>query len=120
MKDLGWHGRELERGKIYYCREVVESKSRAAVIVRRLLDAYVPGVLNYKRASDKGSDTTNNLVYESLSPNFRYVCERQLEGVDGHDYGARAYLKLRLVVDQIAGMTDSRALSDYRVLTAGK
>ena len=108
--------RKLEEDRIYYCRNIIESKTRAAVIVRKLLDSYVLAALNYQRDNDYNKDTSYNYIYESLSPNFRYVCERQLESET--DRRLVAYQKLRLVVDQIAGMTDSRALSDYKVLTA--
>ena len=65
----------IERDKIYYSDSIVENKTRAFRIIQKLLDAYVPAVLNY-RSSDSAKDTADHILYLSFSENYRYICER--------------------------------------------
>lgn len=107
--------RTIEREKIYYSKDIVESKTRAFTIISKLLDVYVPAVLSHND-SDKGKDTAANLLYLSLSENYRYICEMQ--NAKEVDESAKIYNRLLLVTDQISGMTDSHAMSVYRTITA--
>ena len=107
--------RALEKDKVYYCKGIRDSKIMAEVIIKKLLDVYVPCILNYQKDHDDGKDTENNLIYESFSANYKYICEKGNRGVDDKEL---IYNKLRLVVDQVSGMTDSRALSVYQILSA--
>jgi len=107
--------RKIEREKIYYNREIVESKIRAFSIIRKLLDTYTPAVLSHSEF-DSGKDTAENLLYLSLSENYRFVCEKNNE--NEQDENTRLYNKLLLITDQISGMTDSHAMSVYKTLTA--
>ena len=108
--------RKIESDKIHYCPEIVESKTRAIVILNKLLSLYVQSILAYNPAKDYNKDTEENLLYLSLSENYRYLCEKALTSET--DEKTIIYNKLRLVIDQISGMTDSRAMSIYQRLSA--
>ncbi len=97
-----------------YGKDIKKNKTRANFIIKNLLDTIVVGVLNYDKNIDYDHDTEKNLIYESLSPNYRYICETACKKAGTGD---TIYNKLRLAVDQIAGMTDSRALSSSRLFT---
>ena len=109
--------RKIEREKIYYCKEIVESKTRAFTIISKLLDVYVPAVLSHT-AEEYGKDTASNLLYLSLSTNYRYICE--ITNDSENDENKKIYNRLLLVTDQISGMTDSHAMTVYRTVTATK
>lgn len=108
--------RKIESDKIHYCTEIVESKTRAIVILNKLLSLYVQSILAYNPAKDYKKDTEENLLYLSLSENYRYLCEKAIASET--DEKTIIYNKLRLVIDQISGMTDSRAMSIYQRLSA--
>lgn len=115
--------RRIERENIYYCSSILETKTSANAVITKLLETYVPAIVNWSEA-DKDTDSSNNLLYLSLSQNYRYICEtanrRYL--VDGNYPDERlplvVYNKILLVTDQISGMTDSHALSVYKTITA--
>ena len=107
--------RTIERERIYYSKDIVESKTRAFTIISKLLDVYVPAVLSHSD-DDKGKDTAANLLYLSLSENYRFVCETKNNCEQ--DENAKIYNRLLLVTDQISGMTDSHAMTVYRTITA--
>ncbi len=105
----------IERDKIYYSDSIVENKTRAFRIIQKQLDAYVPAVLNY-RSSDSAKDTADHILYLSFSENYRYICERANKGMKYET--TMLYNRLLLVTDQISGMTDSRAMTIYQMLSA--
>ncbi|MCR5087329.1 MAG: dNTP triphosphohydrolase [Lachnospiraceae bacterium] len=107
--------RNIEKERIYYSKEIVESKTRAVTVIRKLLNEYVPAVLNYNE-KDKGKDTSNNLLYQSLSLNYRFICEST--NAEEKDESRILYNRLLLVTDQISGMTDTHALTVYQTITA--
>lgn len=107
--------RKIEREKIYYSKDIVESKTRAFTIISKLLDVYVPAILSHNE-NDKGKDTSTNLLYLSLSENYRFICETK-NAIETDD-NAKIYNRLLLVTDQISGMTDSHAMTVYRTITA--
>ena len=107
--------KEIETEKIHYCSNIVANKTRAIAVLNKLLDMYVPAVVNYKKNNDFRKDTQSNLLYLSLSENYRFICELENHHKEGKD---AIYNKLRLVIDQVSGMTDSRALSVYHTLSA--
>lgn len=108
--------RRIEKEKIYYSTDIVESKTRAFTIISKLLNVYVPAVLSYDPDSDDGKDTSTNLLYLSLSENYRYICEVMNQGET--DENRKLYNRLLLVTDQISGMTDSHAMTVYKMITA--
>lgn len=107
--------RSIERDKIHYCASIVANKTRAFRIIQKLLEAYVPAVLNYKD-SDSGRDSSQHILYLSLSENYRYVCEQANK--EAKNETLQLYNRLLLVTDQISGMTDSKAMSIYQMISA--
>lgn len=107
--------RKIEKDKIYYCDSIVENKTRAFRIIHSLLDAYVPAVLNYKKA-DEEKDSSEHILYMSLSENYRYICEKVNQ--TSQDESFQLYNRLLLVTDQISGMTDSKAMTIYQMISA--
>lgn len=107
--------RSIERDIIYYCDSIVANKTRAFRIIQKLLETYVPAVLNYKD-TDSGRDSAKYILYLSLSENYRYICEQANKKT--RDETLRLYNRLLLVTDQISGMTDSKAMSVYRMISA--
>ena len=93
----------------------MESKTRAFTIISKLLDVYVPAVLS-RSIDDIGKDSASNLLYLSLSTNYRYISERMNNSET--DENKKLYNRLLLVTDQISGMTDSHAMTVYRTVTA--
>ena len=77
---------------------------------------YIPAVVNWNKNVDFGKDTSNNLLYQSISKNYRYICENANN--KAQDESEVIYNKLLLVTDQISGMTDTHALSVYKTITA--
>ncbi|WP_440451533.1 hypothetical protein [Ruminococcus intestinalis] len=56
------------------------------------------------------------MLYQSISKNYRYICENANN--KAQDESEVIYNKLLLVTDQISGMTDTHALSVYKTITA--
>lgn len=115
--------KRIEKERIYYCPQIVKSKTKAIAVLTKLLEVYVPAIVNWDE-SERQSDSTNNLLYLSLSKNYRHVCELENRKVMNGSSSIEekleicTYNKILLVADQISGMTDSHALSVYRTITA--
>ena len=107
--------RKIERENIYYCHHLIENKTRAFAVITKLLETYVPATVNWNK-NDCGKDTAENLLYSSLSKNYRYICE--LANQKDISDAEKIYNKLLLVTDQISGMTDTHALTVYKRITA--
>ncbi len=113
--------REIESKHIHYSPNILESKTRAIAIITKLLDMYVPAIVNWSKDIDYGKDSSNNLLYLSLSNNYKYICEcanRDLESSNEQDFEKIIYNKILLVTDQLSGMTDTHALSVYKKIIA--
>ena len=116
--------RTIEKENIYYCTPILKNKTRANAVLTKLLDTFVPAIVNWKEDVDLDSDSSNNLIYLSLSTNYKYICEsanRQIsehEPLSDDDKENILYNKILLATDQISGMTDRHALSIYKMLTA--
>lgn len=115
--------KKLEKDNIYYCANILENKTRANTILTKLLDVYVPAIVNYSE-SDANTDSSNNLLYLSLSKNYRHICKlanssfQKKDKLSNNDFETMIYNKILLVTDQISGMTDSRALTVYKTISA--
>lgn len=106
--------RELEKKEIYYSSQILSNKTRAFSVIQSLLDTYVPAIINWNPIIDEGKDTSNNLIYQSFSRNYKYICN--LANSKSQDEKEQIYNKLLLVTDQISGMTDRHALTAYRMI----
>ena len=84
-------------------------------VIHDLLDLYWEGVSSDSRA-EKGFSTK---LYSITSDNYRHAFEedlnRRFPKID--PAWQPLYLRLRLVCDQVAGMTDAYAVSQHRLLT---
>lgn len=107
--------RRIEKENIYYCHHLIENKTRAFSVITKLLETYVPATINWNK-DHFGKDTAENLLYSSLSKNYRYICE--LANKEDIPNEEKIYNKLLLVTDQISGMTDTHALTVYKRITA--
>ena len=107
--------RTIEQENIYYSNQILDNKTRAYAVITKLLETYVPATINW-REGDRGKDTAENLLYLSLSKNYRYICESANREISNDDL--KIYNKLLLVTDQISGMTDTHALTVYKKITA--
>lgn len=116
--------RKMEKENIYYCKNILESKTRAIAVLTKLLETYVPAIVNWQPENDANTDSSNNLLYLSLSENYRYMCEAANEKISNKsslsekDKEEIMFNKILLVTDQISGMTDTHALTIYKMLTA--
>ena len=108
--------RRIEKNEIYYSPQILKNKTKAFSVLKKLLETYIPAVVNWNKNVDFGKDTSNNLLYQSISKNYRYICENANN--KAQDESEVIYNKLLLVTDQISGMTDTHALSVYKTITA--
>jgi dGTPase len=99
---------------IFSSPEVLRLEIMGRKIIHDLLDLYWEGVVQDVR-DEKGF---SNKLYAIISDNYRNAFERDLH----RDFPAidplarKQYLKLRLVCDQVAGMTDAYAVSQHKLL----
>ena len=107
--------RKIEQENIYYSNQILDNKTRAYAVITKLLETYVPAAINWSE-QDCGKDTAENLLYLSLSKNYRYICE--LANKKSKSEEEKIYNKLLLVTDQVSGMTDTHALTVYKKITA--
>lgn len=107
--------RKMEQENIYYSNQILDNKTRAYAVITKLLETYVPAAINWTE-NDEGKDTAENLLYLSLSKNYRYICEIANKNATTEEL--KLYNKLLLVTDQISGMTDTHALTVYKKITA--
>ena len=86
-------------------------------VIHDLLDLYWEGVSPEVR-DEKGFSTK---LYSIISDNYRHAFEQDLTRSYPKLPAAaqQHYLRLRLVCDQVAGMTDAHAVRQHRVLTNG-
>lgn len=116
--------KRMERDNIYYSANILENKTRAIAVITKLLETYVPAIVNWNKDVDANTDSSNNLLYLSLSRNYRYMCEIANQEYIGRndlsqkEFETMIYNKVLLVTDQIAGMTDTHALTVYKTLSA--
>lgn len=116
--------RKIERENIYYCPRILENKTRAIAVITKLLETYVPAIVNWDENVDKNTDSSNNLLYLSLSTNYRHMCNVankayiNMHNLLSKDFETMVYNKILLVTDQISGMTDTHALTVFQMLAA--
>lgn len=116
--------RTIENENIYYCAPILKNKTRANAVLTKLLETFVTAAVNWNKDIDANSDSSNNLIYLSLSTNYKFICESENQRISEHnplsdnDKENLLYNKILLATDQISGMTDRHALSIYKMLTA--
>jgi dGTPase len=107
--------KEVVKRHIFCSPEVLRLEIMGRRVIHDLLDLYWEGVAP-EPLDDKGFSTK---LYSILSDNYRNAYERDLNRAFPTIDSAsrRLYLQLRLVCDQVAGMTDAYAVRQHRLLT---
>jgi len=107
--------KEVIKKRIFCSSEVLRLEIMGRKVIHDLLDLYWEGVSPDVR-DEKGFSTK---LYSIISDNYRHAFEQDL----ARSYpklpapAQQHYLRLRLVCDQVAGMTDAHAVRQHRVLT---
>ena len=87
-------------------------------VIHDLLDLYWEGVAPELRPGPRDEKGFGNKLYSIISDNYRNAFEQDLNRsfptIDA--VAKRHYLQLRLVCDQVAGMTDAYAVRQHRLL----
>ena len=106
--------KEVVKRHIFCSPEVLRLEIMGRKIIHDLLDLYWEGVAPETR-DEKGF---SNKLYSIISDNYRNAFEQDLHRIFPTLDSAtmRHYLKLRLVCDQVAGMTDAYAVGQHRLL----
>jgi len=106
--------KEVVKRHIFCSPEVLRLEIMGRRVIHDLLDLYWEGVAPEQR-DEKGF---SNKVYSIISDNYRAAFEQDLNrNFPSIDPAAkRLYLQLRLVCDQVAGMTDAYAVGQHRLL----
>lgn len=98
-------------------------------MLTKLLETFVVASVNWNKDIDANSESSNNLIYLSLSTNYKFICESENQRIENqrilehrplsdNNKENIIYNKILLATDQISGMTDRHALSIYKMLTA--
>lgn len=106
--------KEVVKRHIFCSPEVLRLEIMGRRVIQDLLDLYWEGVTPRSREEKSFS----NKLYSIISDNYRNAFEQDLTRTfPTIDPAAqRHYLQLRLVCDQVAGMTDAYAVRQHRVL----
>jgi dGTPase len=106
--------KEVVKRHIFCSPEVLRLEIMGRRVIHDLLDLYWEGVAPEVR-DEKGF---SNKLYQIISDNYRAAYEKDLNRTfPGIDPAAQLlYLRLRLVCDQVAGMTDAYAVAQHRLL----
>jgi dGTPase len=106
--------KEVVKRHIFSSPEVLRLEIMGRKVIHDLLDLYWEGVAPELR-DEKGF---SKKLYSIISDNYRNAFEQDLNrAFPTIDPAAkRHYLQLRLVCDQVAGMTDAYAVSQHRLL----
>lgn len=109
--------KEVIKRRIFCSAEVLRLEIMGRKVIHDLLDLYWEGVSPTVR-DEKGFGTK---LYAIISDNYRHAFEQDLTRSYPKLPAAaqQHYLRLRLVCDQVAGMTDAHAVRQHRSLTNG-
>jgi dGTPase len=106
--------KEVVKRRIFSSAEVLRLEIMGRRVIHDMLDLYWEG-LSLVNRDDKGFSAK---LYLLFSDNYRQAYEQDLERSYPTLEGAakKHYLRLRLVCDQVAGMTDAYAVRQHRSL----
>jgi len=105
--------REVCREFVYKSPETLRLELMGRRVIQDLMDIFWSGVEDW--STDRSQSGFDHSVYNLLSPNYRAVFEKGME----ERRLPENYLKLQLVTDYIAGMTDTFACRLHKQLTNG-
>lgn len=100
----------------YNTANILKLELSAQTILSFLLDKFIPAVLHYDdegRVNGLKMSKADKKYISLLSSNYRQDYDKRKTG----DESLNIYLKLRMVIDYISGMTDSYARTLYRELS---
>lgn len=100
----------------YNTANILKLELSAQTILSFLLDKFIPAVLHYDdegRVNGLKMSKADKKYISLLSSNYRKDYDKRKTG----DESLNIYLKLRMVIDYISGMTDSYARTLYRELS---
>lgn len=111
--------RELSKQKVYYSHDIVEKKSQGIKVINKLLDNFIPAVINscYEIYNGSSSETSSYIFAKLISQNFIDLCYARLKSMKKYDESLVLYELIFLVIDYISGMTDSYALKIAKLLS---
>jgi dGTPase len=106
--------KEVVKKRIFSSSEVLRLEIMGRKVIHDLLDLYWEGVSPNIR-DEKGFSTK---LYSIISDNYRHAFEQDLARSYSQlpPEARQHYLRLRLVCDQVAGMTDAHAVRQHRAL----
>jgi dGTPase len=106
--------KEVVKKRIFSSSEVLRLEIMGRKVIHDLLDLYWEGVSPNIR-DEKGFSTK---LYSIISDNYRHAFEQDLTRSYSQlpPEARHHYLRLRLVCDQVAGMTDAHAVRQHRAL----
>jgi dGTPase len=111
--------KEVVKRHIFCSPEVLRLEIMGRRVIQDLLDLYWEGVGQGSGAAElRDEKGFSNKLYSIISDNYRNAFEQDLNrAFPTIDPAAtRLYLQLRLVCDQVAGMTDAYAVGQHRLL----
>jgi dGTPase len=104
--------KQLLRRTVYRSPSVLGLEILGRQVIHGLMDLFWEGVCEFD-PTKQDVKSYGRKIYNLFSANYRSVFEQRLaDGVENE-----TYVKLQLVIDQVAGMTDAYACSTYRQLT---
>ncbi|MBE0658727.1 MAG: dNTP triphosphohydrolase, partial [Bryobacteraceae bacterium] len=107
--------KKIARKSVYACKDVLRLELMGRKIIHDLMDVFWEGA-RIGSVKAKAKDYPGK-SYRLISSNYRHVFEQQLAESKGAE--AETYHRLQLVVDYVAGMTDTFARELHRRLSNG-
>ena len=107
--------KEVIKRRIFSSSEVLRLEIMGRKVIHDLLDLYWEGV----SPSTRDEKAFSTKLYAIISDNYRHAFEQDLTRTYPKlpPEARQHYLRLRLVCDQVAGMTDAHAVRQHRALT---
>ncbi len=113
--------KDIVENKVYQDEQIVAPELKGQLILSTLLDKMLTAVLNLSIEELQSSNAKNEYskVSKLLSKNYIDGFVNEVEKSKSFDSKEEkeVYLKLRLVIDQLSGMTDSYAEQVYRKIS---
>jgi dGTPase len=102
---------------VYRAHEIIQLEVMGRRVIHDLMDLFWKGA----EFGEKSTVATafSGKMYKLISKNYRQVCEKALDDIRGATTSnvPERYCRLQLVVDHVAGMTDTFACNLHKMLT---
>jgi dGTPase len=106
--------KQIASEHVYSSPVVLKRELMGRRVIHDLLDLYWEAAnLTEKQAKNEFGDKIDKLI----SPNYKHICKKNCENADRKL--PESYFRMQLITDQVAGMTDTYAVSLHRELTNG-